>query len=172
MSELISDELQIRKATPNDLKTIHQFIVGLAKYEGFEDQVECTVELLHEQFFGVNPCAHVIIGECEEKPAGMAIYYYNFSTYKGTRGIYLEDLYINPDFRGRSFGTQLLSKLAQIADEEGCERMEWCVLDENESAIRFYENLDARPKNERITYRIQGEAMERLAEIESEAALS
>lgn len=156
-------DFKLRNATESDIPLIHNFIVGLAKYEGFEDQVTATEDMLSDALFGDKPAARVVIGNYKGKPAGFALYYFNFSTYRGNRGLYLEDLYVNPDFRGLGLGTKLLSHLADIALEENCGRMEWSVLDDNEPAIQFYKSLDAFPKNERIIFRIKGTALNSLA---------
>lgn len=156
-------DFKLRNATENDIPLIYSFILNLARYEGFEDQVTTTEDMLSEALFGNKPTARVVIGDYKGKPAGFALYYFNFSTYRGNRGLYLEDLYVNPDFRGLGLGTKLLSHLADIAIEENCGRMEWSVLDDNEPAINFYKSLDAFPKNERIIFRIKGDALNRLA---------
>lgn len=156
-------DFKLRNATENDIPLIYNFILNLARYEGFEDQVTATEDMLSEALFGNKPTARVVIGDYKGKPAGFALYYFNFSTYRGNRGLYLEDLYVNPDFRGLGLGTKLLSHLADIAIEENCGRMEWSVLDDNEPAINFYKSLDAFPKNERLIFRIKGDALNRLA---------
>lgn len=156
-------DFKLRNATENDIPLIYSFILNLARYEGFEDQVTATEDMLSEALFGNKPTARVVIGDYKGKPAGFALYYFNFSTYRGNRGLYLEDLYVNPDFRGLGLGTKLLSHLADIAIEENCGRMEWSVLDDNEPAINFYKSLDAFPKNERLIFRIKGDALNRLA---------
>ncbi|MDO5845302.1 MAG: GNAT family N-acetyltransferase [Methanocorpusculum sp.] len=117
-------ELTIRFAEPEDVPLILSFIRELARYEKMEEQVVATNELLHEWIF-VQKKAEVLIGEADGKPAGFALFFHNFSTFLGRAGIYLEDLFVRPEFRGRGFGTQFLRKLAQIAVLRGCGRLEW-----------------------------------------------
>ncbi|HLV26649.1 MAG TPA: GNAT family N-acetyltransferase [Gemmatimonadales bacterium] len=145
------DDLLIRPATPNDVPTILALIRELAEYEKLPDQVEATEALLHDALFGDRPSAEALMamygpngGEGEEsKVAGYALFFHNFSTWVGRKGLYLEDIYVRPQFRGKGIGRALLSALAKIARERNCGRMEWSVLDWNESAIGFYRSLGA-----------------------------
>lgn len=153
----------IRSATSADLGLILEFIVALAVYERLEHEVVATEAGLREALFGERPDAEVLIAEWEGSPAGFALFFHNFSTFLGRRGLYLEDLFVRPEHRGRGVGRALLARLAAIALERGCGRFEWSVLDWNESAIGFYESLGARPQSDWTVYRMTGEALERLA---------
>lgn len=155
--------LTIRSATPGDVGTILEFIVGLAVYERLEHAVVATEAGLSEALFGEHPDAEVLIAEWDGAPAGFALFFHNFSTFLGRRGLYLEDLFVQPAYRGRGVGRALLARLAAIAVERGCGRFEWSVLDWNESAIRFYEALGARPESDWTVYRVTGEALQLLA---------
>lgn len=161
--EKIDHKLELRPATADDADLIYRFIVKLAEYEGFEDQVECTPEQLHHALFEGKPSGKVVIAEVDDIPQGFALFYYNFSTYKGTNGLYLEDLYVNPDCRGLGIGTKLLAYLANEALENDCQRMEWSVLDDNEPAIGFYRSLGAFSKDERMIFRLNGDPLRSLA---------
>lgn len=152
---------KIRKAVPNDVPTILHFIHALAVFEKLEHEVVATEALLTENLFGENHVAHALIGELEGKPVGMALYFYNFSTFLAKPGIYLEDLFINPEFRSRGFGEAMLRQLIKIAAEEECGRVEWAVLDWNERAIKFYKSLGAELKNEWTTCRIDEQGIAR-----------
>jgi GNAT superfamily N-acetyltransferase len=135
--------LTIRPATPNDVPTILTLIRELAEYEKLAHQVEATEPLLHEALFGRQPACEVLMAEMGSDTVGYALYFHNFSTFVGRKGLYLEDIYVRPERRGAGIGRALLSALAGIALERNCGRMEWSVLDWNESAIRFYRSLGA-----------------------------
>lgn len=156
-------ELTIDDATPEDLPHVLRFVRELAAFEKCADQVEATVEDLHRVHFG--PGAHVrsLIARLAGQPVGFALWFFNYSTWTGRPGIYLEDLYVAPEARGRGVGEALLSRVAAIAVERGCARFEWWVLDWNESAIGFYERLGASAMRAWIPFRISGEALRRLA---------
>jgi len=156
--------LQIRKATESDVPVIAWFIRQLAEYERLLDGVTMTEETLRQSLFGQRVCAEVLLGYYHDKPVGFAVYFHNFSTFLGKPGLYLEDLFVIPDMRGKGFGRALLVRLAKIAHERGCGRFEWAVLDWNESSIQFYKKLGAVPMNEWTTFRVTGDALERLAE--------
>jgi GNAT superfamily N-acetyltransferase len=145
---------KIRNAERVDVPLILNFIKELAEYEKLSYQVTLTEELLRENLFGKNKYAEVIIAEYENKPAGQALFFHNFSTFKGRPGIYLEDLYVKPEYRGNGIGKALLGKVIQIAKERNCARVEWVVLNWNKPAIDFYENLGAEPLKEWIIYRL------------------
>ncbi|MWA06401.1 GNAT family N-acetyltransferase [Actinomadura sp. LD22] len=153
----------IRPAAPDDVPEILRFIRELAEYERALHEVKATEEQLHARFFGDDPRAHVLIAEHEGRVAGFAVWFLTFSTWNGTHGIHLEDLFVDPGVRGHGYGKALLTELARIADERGYGRVEWAVLDWNEPAIGFYESLGARPQDEWTTYRLTGDALIKLA---------
>jgi len=152
----------IRYAGEDDTKLILQFIRELAEYEKLLDDVVATEELLHEWLF-VRHKAEVIIGEFQGKTVGFALFFHNFSTFLGRAGIYLEDLYIQPEYRGRGMGKTMLLYLIKIAKERGCGRVDWSCLDWNTPAIDFYISLGAEAMSEWTGYRISGETLEELA---------
>jgi GNAT superfamily N-acetyltransferase len=158
---------RIRPATPDDAGLIHTFIRGLAEYERMLDQVEATPTSIREALFPADgrPVAHCVIGELDGDPAGFALYYYNFSTFVGRPGLYLEDLYVTPASRGHGLGKALLLHLAQLAHERGCGRMEWSVLDWNVPAIAFYESLGARRLREWQICRLTAADLVRLSHL-------
>lgn len=156
-------EFTIRPATESDTALILSFIRELAEYEKLLDDVVATEETLHESLFGERKVAEVVIGEWEDRPVAFALYFYNFSTFLGRPGIYLEDLYVKPEMRGKSIGKVMLSYLANLAKERKCGRLEWWVLDWNEPAIKFYRSIGALPMDEWTVQRVTGEALERLA---------
>jgi GNAT superfamily N-acetyltransferase len=155
--------LKIKMAQISDVPLILQFIRELAEYEKLLHEVVATEEILRETLFGEKPVAEVVIGYAEGLPAGFALFFHNFSTFLGRPGIYLEDLYVKPEFRGRGFGQQLLSYLAKLAKERNCGRLEWWVLDWNEPSIKFYKNLGAVPMDEWTVFRVTGKALDELA---------
>jgi GNAT superfamily N-acetyltransferase len=156
----------IRPATPDDVPLILEFIRGLAAYEKLTHEVEATGEkLLATLFPATGPSsAHCILVSDGETPAGFAIYFFNYSTFLARPGLYLEDLFVKPEFRGRGLGKALLLHLARLANEHGCGRMEWSVLDWNQPAIEFYESLGARRMKEWQICRLSGAALARYAE--------
>ncbi|MDY7095373.1 MAG: GNAT family N-acetyltransferase [Acidobacteriota bacterium] len=160
----------IRPAEPGDVTLIHRFILELAEYERMLDEAVLTVEDVHRALFGETPAAEVVLAYEGEEPAGLALFFHNFSTFLGRRGLYLEDLYVRPAFRGRGYGKALLVHLAGIARDRGCGRMDWEVLAWNEGPIRFYESLGAVAMNEWRHFRLTGEALQRVAEQGSVAA--
>lgn len=157
-------ELNIRKATSDDLSLIARFIRDLADYEKLSHEVTFDETRLKDELFGDAPVAFVWVAEWEHKPVGFALCFYNFSTFLGKRGIYLEDLYVDPDHRGKSIGKALLKKIAKQAVEEDCGRVEWQVLDWNKPSIDFYDSLCAKQKTEWLTYQLTGDALISLAE--------
>ncbi len=154
---------RIRPARVEDVPTILQLIRELAAYERAPDEVVATEELLREQLFGPHPAAEVLLGEEGGAPVCFALFFHNFSTWMGRRGLYLEDLFVRPERRGHGYGYALLAHLAQIARERDCGRMEWAVLDWNEPAIQFYRRLGARPNDEWTIFRLTGEGIAALA---------
>jgi GNAT superfamily N-acetyltransferase len=157
------DNFCLRQATSSDVGTILLFIQHLAEYEKLSHEVEATEEKLHETLFGKNPCAEVVLAELEGEPVGFMLFFSNYSTFLAKPGIYLEDLFVLPEHRGKGYGKILLSYLAEIAVERGCGRLEWAVLDWNEPSIQFYKSLGAVPMDEWTTFRCTGEALERLS---------
>lgn len=155
--------ISIRDAVPDDAATILRFITELAIYEKAEHEVEATVELLQESLFGPGAITRAVICEIDGKPAGFAVWFYNYSTWQARKGLYLEDLYVSPEFRGSGAGKMLLKHLARIALAEGCGRFEWSVLDWNEPAIRVYEAVGAEPLSEWTRYRLTGKELKALA---------
>lgn len=155
--------ITIRPATPSDVPTILRFVRELADYERAADQVVATEALLTIALFGAQPQAEAVIAERDGEPVGMALYFFNFSTWSGWRGLYLEDLYVTPDARGSGAGTALLRHLAGVAIDRGCARFEWQVLEWNEPALRFYESMGALAMDEWRLHRMTGEALARLA---------
>lgn len=154
---------QFRTATPTDVPLILYFIKELAKYEKMLDEVVATEEILKEWIFEKHS-AEVIFVLHEGKEVGFALYFHNFSTFVGRAGLYLEDLYVMPEYRGLGYGKGLLRRLAQIAVERGCGRMEWVCLDWNQPSIDFYRSLGAQPMDEWTIYRLAGESLPQMAE--------
>ncbi len=149
----------IRRATKNDSTIILQFIKELAAYEKAPNAVKASIEDIEKSIFGDNSTVSALICSSDEKPIGFAVYFFNYSTWLGKNGLYLEDLYITPQYRGKGAGENLLRHLAKIAFEKDCGRFEWSVLDWNMPAIEFYKSLGARPQNEWIPYRLDGDAL-------------
>jgi len=154
---------QLRSATRDDVQAIAELIRGLARFEKLEQEVVMTEELLATGLFGDRPYAEVVLAEDDGRPVGFALFFHNFSTFLGRPGIYLEDLFVIPEQRGRGIGRMLLAHLARLAVERGCGRLEWAVLDWNRDAIQFYERLGARPNSDWTVYRLAGEALTGLA---------
>lgn len=153
----------IRPAASADVPTILRFIRELAAYEREPDAVEATEEALAEALFGPHPAAEAVIAEAEGGAVGFAIFFHNFSTWTGRRGLYLEDLYVTPEARGLGMGKALLRHLAALALDRGCARFEWSVLDWNTPAIDFYRSVGAVPMAEWTVQRMSGDALVRLA---------
>lgn len=147
-------DLEIRPATKADVPQILQFITELAIYEKAEDAVKAREPMIEAALFGPDAHTRCVIAEVDGEAAGFALWFYNFSTWLGKKGMYLEDLYVTPKFRGVGAGKALISRLAQIAAEEDCGRFEWVVLDWNKPAIDFYESIGARAQSEWIIYRM------------------
>ena len=154
---------EIREANESDIPLIHQFIRDLADYEKLAHVVVATEAQLHSTLFGSSPYAEVIIAEEDGTPAGFALFFHNYSTFLAQPGIYLEDLFVKPEYRGRGYGKALLARLAQIARKRNCGRVEWAVLDWNEPSIAFYKSLGARRMDEWHTFRLTGDALSKLA---------
>jgi GNAT superfamily N-acetyltransferase len=155
--------LSIRPATPDDIGLIFRFICDLAEYEKLRHEVRTGVAMLHKYLFGPSPKAEVLIGEIDGAPHGFALFFYNFSTFEGRPGLYLEDLFVDPEARGSGLGKALLTHLAKLAINQDCARLEWSVLDWNQPAIRFYRSLGAKPMDEWTVNRVDGDALVALA---------
>ncbi|OBZ83021.1 N-acetyltransferase ats1 [Choanephora cucurbitarum] len=161
--------VEIRPGTIEDVPVILNFIKSLAEYEKMADQVVATEDILRQTLFGERRYAEVIIAyakptpESELEPAGMALFFHNFSTFQGRPGIYLEDLFVHSQFRGMGIGKKLLIQLAALAKERQCARYEWVCLDWNKSSRDFYEALGAKPQSEWIIYRVEGKSLDDLA---------
>ena len=157
------NELTFRYAAPADCGTILRFIRELAIYEDMLDQVVATEDLLREWIFEKKK-AEVIFACVDGKEVGFALFFHNFSTFLGRAGLYLEDLFVLPEYRKKGYGKAILKQLAQIAVERGCGRLEWACLDWNRPSIDFYLSLGAVPMEEWTTYRVTGETLQKLAE--------
>jgi GNAT superfamily N-acetyltransferase len=153
----------IRPATVEDVSLILSFIKELAEYERLSYEIVATEDILRESLFGERRAAEVVIGQQGDDPAGFALFFHTFSTFLGRPGIYLEDLYVKPEFRGMGIGRAVLVYLARLAKERNCGRLEWSVLNWNEPAIRLYRGIGAVPMDEWTVYRVSGEALEELA---------
>jgi GNAT superfamily N-acetyltransferase len=160
---LNNGNFQIRQATERDVPLIHAFIRQLAEYEKLSHEAVMTEEILRQSLFGPKPSAEVLLGYAGDQPVAFAVFFHNFSTFLGRSGLYLEDLFVVPEMRGRGFGKAMLVELARIARERNCGRFEWSVLDWNEPAINFYKALGAVPMDEWTIFRVTGDALKRLA---------
>ena len=155
--------LKIRPATEADVQLLVEFIRALAEYEKLLDEVVATEEGVRQSLFGEKPAAEALIGEWEGEPVAFAVIFQNFSTFMGRSGLYLEDLFVKPEYRNRGIGKLILKHLAKIAVERGCPRFEWIALDWNEPAIKFYEGLGAKQLTDKRYFRMSGEPLKRLA---------
>jgi len=155
---------EIRPATVDDAGTLVRLIRELAAYERLEHDAQATPEAIRQHLFGPRPCAEALIAEQAGEPIGFALFFQNFSTFKCRPGLYLEDIYVCPEHRGQGLGTAFFRRLAELALERGCGRMEWTVLNWNEPAIGFYRGLGARPLDGWTIQRLEGEALELLAQ--------
>ena len=155
--------VSIRAGAREDISLIAQFIRDLADYERLSHEVRFDEAVLGERLFGPRPYAEVLIGEIDGAPQGFALFFHNFSTFEGKPGVYLEDLFVRPEARGSGLGKALLKRLAEIAIERDCARLEWWVLDWNEPSIAFYNSLDAKPMDEWTVMRVDGDALTALA---------
>lgn len=156
--------IQIRPAVEADVPLILRFIRELAEYERLLHEVVATEDRLRRTLFGAPPAAEVVIAEHAGEPLGFALFFHNYSTFLAQPGLYLEDLYVRPEARGRGAGRALLAHLARLARERGCGRLEWWVLDWNEPAIRFYRSLGAQPMDDWTVFRLTGDPLARLAD--------
>ena len=154
----------IRPATEDDVPTILALINELAEYERLADEVSATAEDMRRSLFGNHPFAEVVIGENAGNAVSYALFFYNFSTFLARPGMYLEDLYVKPEYRGNGFGRKLLAYLAHLAKERNCGRLEFAVLNWNKPAIRIYEKAKAKPLTDWTVYRLTGDALSKLAD--------
>lgn len=159
---MTSPKLRIEKATEKDVSLVLEFIVELAEYEKLSESLTATEELLRISLFGPKPFAEAIIAYYHDKPVAYAVYFFTYSTFSARPGIYLEDIYVRPSYRGSGVGRQLFTFLTQEAVERGCARLELSVLNWNEGAIRFYEKLNAKPINEWTVFRLAEPKMHQL----------
>jgi GNAT superfamily N-acetyltransferase len=153
----------LRNAKPGDTAAICGFIRDLARYERLEHEVTATSEMIEAALFGPAPKAFALMGEVDSRPAGFALCFYNFSTFLGRAGIYIEDIYVDPAYRKHGIGRAILKALAQRAVAEGCGRVEWSVLNWNTPALDFYAGLGAKPMDEWQIQRLTGDALHALA---------
>jgi GNAT superfamily N-acetyltransferase len=156
--------ISLRVATTADVPQILAYIEGLAEYEKLSHACVATEETLRETLFGPRPFAEVIMADYSGQPAGFALFFHNYSTFRAKPGIYLEDLYVLPERRGHGVGKALLKELAKLAVDRGCARLEWSVLDWNSPAIDFYRSLGAEPQDEWTIFRVTDEALNELAD--------
>lgn len=156
-------KFEIKAATIKDVPLILSFIKELADYEKLLHKVVATEEILTETLFGNDAHAKVVIGYLDSEPVSFALYFYNFSTFLGRPGIYLEDLFVKPEARGKGIGQKMLAFLARLAKEKKCGRLEWWVLDWNETAIKFYKRIGAQAMDEWTVFRVTGKALDDLA---------
>lgn len=158
------NEFLIRPARAEDVPIVLELIRDLAAYERAPDEVTATEKQLVDVLFGERPAAEVLLAFEKQSPVGFAVYFYNFSTWLGRAGLYLEDLFVKPEKRGKGYGRALLVELARIARERECGRMEWAVLDWNDPAIKFYRGLGAKPMDEWTVFRLTRDEIARLAD--------
>lgn len=156
--------LKIRPATPDDAPLLVQLITELADYEKLRHEVTATADGIRHTLFGTHPFAEALVAEWNREPAGFALFFHNYSTFLARPGIYLEDLFVRPAFRGHGIGLHLLKELARIAEERGCPRLDWQVLDWNKPAIDFYDRLGATARRDWLSYRLSGDALRTLSE--------
>jgi GNAT superfamily N-acetyltransferase len=168
MSEKSPAEFHIRSADASDVPVILAFVRELAEYEHLSHLVTATESKLRETLFGAHPGAEVVLAFEGSEPTGFAVFFHNFSTFLGVKGLWLEDLFVRPVFRGRGYGKALLMYVARIACERGCGRFEWSVLDWNEPSIRFYKSLGAQPLDDWTIFRVTGQALQDLAQMEQD----
>lgn len=166
----MTSPLTIRPATPDDLDTIIRLTRALADYEKMLDEATLEPQRLHEELFGPRPYAFVFIAEWVGTACGFALSYYTFSTFLGKHGVYIEDIFVDPDYRGKQIGYHLVKAVAQQAAKEECERVDWQVLTWNEPSIEFYEKLGAYNREGWYNYRLEGDALLALAGDAKEAA--
>lgn len=157
-------QITVRKATAEDSALVLNFIQQLAKYEKLEHQCIATADQIRETLFGAQPRAESLVAFADGQPAGFAVYFFSYSTFLAKYGLYLEDLFVKPELRGRGIGKRIFLELLRVARENDCGRFEWSVLDWNQPAIDFYESLGAKAQGEWIRYRLEEEQISRLVE--------
>lgn len=167
-----TSSLSIRPASAADVPAILQMVRELAAYENLLDEVTATPSRMREALFGASPHAHAILAEHGGEPVGMAVFFFNFSTFRAQPGLYLEDLYVKKAFRRRGYGQRMLRYLAEVAVQKGCGRLEWAVLDWNLPAVRFYEKMGAKVLKEWRICRVSGESLPALASLPTETTAS
>ena len=155
--------VHIEPATGRDVPVVLRLIQGIAEYEKLSHEVFATEARLRASLFGPRPAAEAVIAYADAEPVGFAIFFHNFSTFLGQRGMYLEDLFVQPEWRKQGIGRRLMAHVAKVAVERGCGRLEWAVLDWNAPAISFYRSLGARDMDEWTVYRLTGSDLEKLA---------
>lgn len=160
------DNICIRPARSGDGALILTLIRELAEYERLFHEVVASEESIDRWLFGERPAAEALIAEWDGAPTGFALFFHNFSTFVGKPGIYLEDLYVRPQWRGKGIGGALLREVARLADQRGCGRLEWAVLDWNDTAVGFYQSLGAKPMSDWTVFRLTEEGIRRLAQAE------
>jgi len=158
----VTETTEIRPAAPADVGEVLALIRELAEYEKLLHEVVATEELVLESLFGARPVAECVLACVNGNPVGFALFFHNYSTFKGRAGLFLEDLFVRPEYRGQGIGEALLKHLAKLAVERGCARMEWAVLDWNKRAIQFYERMGAAGVHDWTIFRVTGEALARL----------
>ena len=158
----MDEKFTIRQAVREDVPVILQLIRAIAEYEKMSDCVTATEAIVEASMFDRNE-AHCVLAEYDGKPIGFALYFYKFSTFVGKAGLYLEDLFVYPEYRGHGYGKKLLKYLAKLAVEQGCERYEWICLDWNQPSIDFYKSMGAIPMDEWTVYRLTGDALKEAA---------
>ncbi len=167
MENQLKEKLVIREATKRDVALILSLIKELAVYEKLLHEVVATEDQLTEMLFGQKKYAEVLIANYDNENAGFALFFHNFSTFLGKPGIYLEDIYVKPQLRGKGIGKSLLLSLVKLAKERNCGRVEWAVLNWNESSIKFYKSLGAKPMNQWTVYRLSEDEINSLNESKS-----
>ena len=160
---MFNHPIRIRPANPDDCQQIFDFICELAEFENLRHEVSGSAQQLQESLFGAQPYAEVLIAEYQQQAAGFALFFHNYSTFLTQPGIYLEDLFVKPQFRSFGIGQALLVRLAEIARERDCGRLEWWVLDWNKRAAEFYRRLGAEAMDDWLVYRLSGDALDQLA---------
>jgi GNAT superfamily N-acetyltransferase len=156
--------IEIRAATKADVPLLKEFVQALAAYEKLADTCFVTEEKLAATLFGERPAAEALIANLDDAPAGFALFFHNYSTFLAQPGLYLEDLFVKPEFRGRGVGRELFGRVAQIAVDRGCGRFEWAALDWNEPAIKFYKRMGAAPMSDWMIFRLTGEMLKAAAQ--------
>ncbi len=159
----MNNSTEIRNAKKEDVPLILSFIKELAEYERLDQEVVATEEILTESLFGRDSVTEIVLAYYNNQPVGFALFFHNFSTFLGRKGIYLEDIYVKPEHRGKGIGKALLAYLAKIAKERNCGRLEWAVLNWNKPAIKFFKSLGTVPMDEWTTYRLTGKSLAKLA---------